>query len=224
MADVLVIEDDPILRERLGEALAGRFPDLRIGLFPSAEEAQTALGDAVPRAVVSDLYLPGRSGIDFLVDAASRWPKTGFVLMSARSSAEVVGRSETRGVRFLAKPFEAEDLFALLDELLDEQAFSGRIEGVTLVDLLQVLHLGGRSATIQVRRGPELGRIVLERGEVVDAELGGRRGTEAFEAMLAWPGGRFGAVAHDGAEERTIDMPFHPLLLDAMRRVDEANR
>jgi DNA-binding response OmpR family regulator len=224
LADVLVVEDDPILRDRLAEALREHYPDLDVRVAGSVEDAESALGGSVPRAVVSDLWLPGRSGVDFLVEAAGRWPKTGFVLMSARSSPEAIARSERSGVRFLAKPFEPEDLFALLDELFDAQAFSGSVAGITLVDLLQVLHLGGRSATLWVRRGRESGSIVLERGEVVDATLDDARGTEAFERMLSWPGGRFGAALHAPPRERTIDVPFHPLLLESMRRMDEARR
>ena len=224
VTELLVIEDDPVLRARLGSELAARYPDLPVGIAASAEEAPDVVGDHVPRVVISDLWLPGRSGVDFLVEAAQRWPKTGFVLMSARPPGDLAERNTRGGVRFLAKPFECEDLFVLVDDLLDEQAFSGQIEGVGLVDLLQVLHLGGRSAALWVRRRAARGTIVLERGEVVHAELGPLHGTDAFEEMLSWPAGRFGAVAEPEGGRRTIDMPFHSLLLDALRRVDESKR
>lgn len=224
MTDVLLIEDDPILRDQLGVAFPSRYPDLSLLAVRSVEDAEHALGNAIPRVVVSDLWLPGKSGIDFVLQASERWPKVGFVLMSARSSHELSESARSTGVRYLAKPFELEELFVLVDDVLDGQAFSGTVEGITLLDLLQVLHLAGRTATVRVRRASEEGTISLEHGEVAHAELGALSGTEAFERMITWPGGRFTVATDRGPHEKTIDIPFQPLVLETMQRYDEQNR
>jgi len=224
VTDVLLIEDDPILRDQLGVAFPSRYPDLSLLAVRSVEDAEHALGNAIPRVVVSDLWLPGKSGIDFVLQASERWPKVGFVLMSARSSHELSESARSTGVRYLAKPFELEELFVLVDDVLDGQAFSGTVEGITLLDLLQVLHLAGRTATVRVRRASEEGTISLEHGEVAHAELGALSGTEAFERMITWPGGRFTVATDRGPHEKTIDIPFQPLVLETMQRYDEQNR
>lgn len=224
MTDVLLIEDDPILRDQIAVAFPERYPDLCLVTARSVEAGERALGDRVPRVVVSDLWLPGKSGIDFVLQASDRWPKVGFVLMSARSSNELAQSAKSTGVRYLAKPFELEELFVLVDDVLDGQAFSGTVEGITLLDLLQVLHLSGRTATVRVRRGSEEGMISLESGEVAHAELGSLSGTAAFERMITWPGGRFAVATDRGPREKTIDIPFQPLVLETMQRYDEQNR
>lgn len=224
MTDVLLIEDDPILRGLIVEAFPVRYPDLRLLAAASVEEGERLLGDAIPRVVVSDLWLPGKSGIDFVLQASARWPKVGFVLMSARSSDQLARSAGSTGVRYLAKPFELEELFVLVDDVLDGQAFSGTVEGITLLDLLQVLHLSGRTATVRVRRASQEGTISLERGEVAHAVLGELSGTEAFERIFMWPGGRFAVATDLCPHEKNIDIPFQPLLLETMKRYDEKNR
>lgn len=224
MTDVLLIEDDPILRDQLVVAFPSRYPDLQLLAVRSVEDGERELGDAIPRVVVSDLWLPGKSGIDFVLQASERWPKVGFVLISARSSDELADNARSTGVRYLAKPFELEELFVLIDDILDGQAFSGTVEGITLLDLLQVLHLAGRTATVRVRRASEEGTISLEHGEVAHAELGTLSGTAAFERMIIWPGGRFAVATDRGPHEKTIHIPFQPLVLETMQRYDEQNR
>jgi DNA-binding response OmpR family regulator len=224
VTDVLLIEDDPILRDQILVAFPGRFPDLRLLAAPSVEDGERALGSAIPRVVISDLWLPGKSGIDFVLQVSERWPKVGFVLMSARSPDQLARSASSTGVRYLAKPFELEELFVLVDDVLDGQAFSGTVEGITLLDLLQVLHLAGRTATVRVRRAAQEGTISLEHGEVAHAELGGLSGTAAFERMVTWPGGRFAVATDRGPHQKTIDIPFQPLVLETMQRYDEQNR
>ena len=66
--------------------------------------------------------------------------------------------------------------------------------------------------------------VFFQQGEVIHAEAGGVRGEAAVQAILGWPTGSFRAHANVGTLARTIEKRLDHLLLDCIRRLDEARR
>lgn len=87
-AAVLIVEDNANLRQLLTTILTQTGCKVR-----SAEDGFTALAEmrsAVPDVIVSDLYMPGMSGFEFLSVVRRRFPRVRAVAMSsAFSGAEV---------------------------------------------------------------------------------------------------------------------------------------
>jgi DNA-binding NtrC family response regulator len=79
--DVLLVEDEPLVRASAAEAL--RDAGLDVAEAASAEEALAALdnsADGPPRVVVADLHLgPGMDGPTLGALALRRWPQVGVV-------------------------------------------------------------------------------------------------------------------------------------------------
>ena len=76
-----------------------------------------------PDLLISDIVMPGESGIDLRRHVANRWPGLPVILVSGYSSegpAEFASR--TPDTRFVQKPFAAEQLLALIDETLSDKA------------------------------------------------------------------------------------------------------
>ncbi len=122
---VLVAEDDDAMRELLEEALARRgyhVVSLEDGfeLSDYLELAQAGRGRA-PDAIVTDVRMPGRTGLDALASfaVASRCP---VVVISAFADAETKAAAKRLGAAVvLEKPFEVEALTAALEELLSAE-------------------------------------------------------------------------------------------------------
>jgi DNA-binding NtrC family response regulator len=112
-ATVLVVDDNLALAENLAEILAlGGF---RTMLADCAETAHLRVGEGGIAAVISDVRLPGRSGID-LVDAIRKdHADVKVILMSAFSDAEAVAGAHRAGAEILSKPVEIKRLLALLE-------------------------------------------------------------------------------------------------------------
>ncbi len=112
-ATVLVVDDNLALAENLAEILAlGGF---RTTLADSAETAYLRVQKGGIAAVVSDVRLPGRSGID-LVDAIRKdHADVRVILMSAFSDAEALAAAARAGAEILSKPVEIKRLLALLE-------------------------------------------------------------------------------------------------------------
>jgi DNA-binding response OmpR family regulator len=102
--DVLLVEDEPLVREILTETLeeAG----LDVAEMPTGEAAlQATVEAAKPAVVVTDVDLgPGMSGFALAREARRRWPDVGVVYISGRPS-NLQGHALDPRERFLPKPF-----------------------------------------------------------------------------------------------------------------------
>ncbi len=86
------------MRETLRDYLA-LTEDLELcGMADDAEKASIALETAEPDVVVVDVALPGRSGLDLLVEIQARWG-TPCVILSGHGERSYVGRAFAAGAR-----------------------------------------------------------------------------------------------------------------------------
>lgn len=106
---VLVVDDDPSLREALSSLL--RSVGLRVEVFGSAPELlETALPDAAC-CLVLDIRLPKRSGLDFQSELIKANIQIPIIFITAHGDVPMSVRAMKAGaVDFLSKPFRDQDL------------------------------------------------------------------------------------------------------------------
>lgn len=114
---VLVVDDDPGIREALDRAL--RLEGFSVSALPDGESALLATEAEGPDLMVLDLGLPGISGIEVIRSLRDEGDDLPICVLSARD--EVADRVE--GLRagaddYVVKPFELEELVARLQALL----------------------------------------------------------------------------------------------------------
>lgn len=109
---VLIVDDEPAIRELLAEYLRGR--GLEATVAAHAEEGCALLGEEPFTAVVADLKLPGEDGLAVLRAARAR--DVPALLMTGFGTPESAVEAFNLGARgYLLKPFRLRDLFAQLD-------------------------------------------------------------------------------------------------------------
>ena len=113
---VLVVEDDPDIREVLEEMLdAGGH---RVLTASNGREALAVLDRvSTPCLVLLDLMMPVMSGFAFLEELTRRPDKerVNVILISANAQVEQVARGNGV-VGFVRKPFDLDDVLALVDD------------------------------------------------------------------------------------------------------------
>jgi two-component system, OmpR family, phosphate regulon response regulator PhoB len=114
---ILICEDDQNLRQLVRVILGEKYR------FVEADTGHEALELALevrPDLVILDLMLPGASGLDVLRSLRKDLPggDTPVIVMSAWGHADQAAL-EAGADRFLPKPFEPEDLTAMVEEVLD---------------------------------------------------------------------------------------------------------
>jgi FixJ family two-component response regulator len=115
---VLVVEDDPSLREALSSLL--RSVGLRVEVFGSAPDMLEAPLPDVASCLVLDIRLPKRSGLDFQNELMKANIKIPIIFMTAHGDVPMSVRAMKAGaVDFLTKPFRDQDLLDAVANALD---------------------------------------------------------------------------------------------------------
>ena len=106
---VLVVDDDPLVLATVGAMLSRQFEVLAAA---SADEAEQILNQRDVDVLVSDLKMPGRSGLQLLDWARTHHPKTARILVSGYAELEDVLSAINRCqvFRYLLKPWQPEEL------------------------------------------------------------------------------------------------------------------
>ncbi|GLH66768.1 DUF4388 domain-containing protein [Geothrix edaphica] len=100
--------------------------------------------------------------------------------------------------------------------------FEGAISNMTLADVVQIEGQNLFSGSIQVVYQEREGQIFFHRGEVVHAEVGSLGGEEAFNRIMAWPGGSFRLHPNVMTLHQSIHKHREHLLLSAHQWLDES--
>jgi len=113
---VLIVEDDPEVREMMGEYLETH--GYQVTLCGNGEAMRKALAESVPHVVLLDLNLPGEDGLSL-----ARWLRANHdvAIIMVTAASEVVDRVvglEVGADDYLAKPFDPRELRARLKSVL----------------------------------------------------------------------------------------------------------
>lgn len=100
--------------------------------------------------------------------------------------------------------------------------FVGAVSGMSLADIIQVKGGNRYSGCLIVEHMNKNGVVYFRDGEIVHAEQGKLSGEEAFYSVMGWVGGTFRSEPKISTTNRTIDQSVGFLILEALRRMDEA--
>jgi putative two-component system response regulator len=117
---ILVVDDAAELRDLISRFLARR--GHRVDTAASAQEAMELLSAATYDLVLTDLQMPGESGLELLAELRSRSEDTRAILMSGAAAASDAAVAIEHGIdRLLLKPFELTELQAAVEKALAER-------------------------------------------------------------------------------------------------------
>src|SRR6202166_2794699 len=85
---IVLVEDHAILREGLRALILMESDFDIVGEFESTEKSLAGIAELQPDIVITDLALPGRSGIELLVDVKRLSPRTRKVVLTAHENEE----------------------------------------------------------------------------------------------------------------------------------------
>ena len=119
MKPVWIIDDDRSIRWVFEKALTRE--NIAFKAFASAREALVALEDETPQVVVSDIRMPGESGLELLQQAKLRHPSLPVIIMTAYSDLEsAVTAFQGGAYEYLPKPFDVDHAVELIRRAMDE--------------------------------------------------------------------------------------------------------
>jgi len=119
MKPVWIIDDDRSIRWVFEKALARE--DIAFKVFASAQEALQALDSSTPQVVVSDIRMPGGSGLELLQKMKEKHPSLPVIIMTAYSDLEsAVAAFQGGAFEYLPKPFDVDHAVDLIRRAIEE--------------------------------------------------------------------------------------------------------
>ena len=119
MKPVWIVDDDRSIRWVFEKAL-GR-EGIAFNSFSSADEALHALRAGPPQVLVSDIRMPGPSGLELLQTVKMQHPAVPVIVMTAYSDLEsAVAAFQGGAFEYLPKPFDVDQAVDLIRRALDE--------------------------------------------------------------------------------------------------------
>jgi len=123
MKPVWIIDDDRSIRWVFEKALARE--NIAFKTFSSAREASAALEVESPQVLVSDIRMPGESGLELLQKAKARHAHLPVIIMTAYSDLDsAVTAFQGGAYEYLPKPFDVDEAVELIRRAIEESSRS----------------------------------------------------------------------------------------------------
>jgi DNA-binding NtrC family response regulator len=120
-ASILVVDDERAIQDTLAWCLREDGHGVRTA--GSAEEAMAIMADQAFDLVISDIIMPGLSGVDLLRKAHVLQPQTLFILITAFATVETAVEALREGASdYIVKPFKLDELRLRVRRLLEHHA------------------------------------------------------------------------------------------------------
>ncbi len=220
---VLIVDDEETLTWSMAKSLSKDKDKYEVLIANNGREALHLLKANKIDLVITDIRMPDINGLDLLVMIKKEFTETKVIIMTAYGSSDVQKEANQRGSLFyIEKPFEISEIRKIIIDLIGKRrGFHGKVVGLQLTDIIQMNCLSRLTTALIVTRDGEKGVIYFNEGEVVHAECGEQKGTEAFYKILSWQEGEFVSNIGFVPPIQTIYQSWEHLLVEAMRRDDD---
>ncbi len=160
-----VIDDDDAVRDSIQMFLANE--GLEVRTYPSADAFIAVLDSAPPGCVVTDVRMPGMSGIELLAEIARLRLAMPVIVVTGHADVPLAVRAMKSGaVDLLEKPFKAADLIDAVSRALEVGRNSQR-------NVLSAQEAQARLATLTMRETEVLDRLVRgQPNKIIAYEMG----------------------------------------------------
>ena len=119
MKPVWIVDDDRSIRWVIEKALSRE--GIPFSSFSTVQEALDALSGGAPEVLVSDIRMPGQSGLELLQTVKTRHPAVPVIVMTAYSDLDsAVAAFQGGAYEYLPKPFDIDQAVELIRRALDE--------------------------------------------------------------------------------------------------------
>jgi len=236
---LLLADDNPLVRDLVTKGLE---PYCEVEASTDGADALLKVVDAPPDVILCDYKMPGLDGRQLFEKLRGREATRHipFLFMASRPDIEERLRPLVDGVEdFIPKPFLVKDLVRIAKKVIDRLhleklqkrakrpgVIQGRLEEMSMIDLMQSLEMGQKSCRLVVQNSGVQGELFFSSGQCRDAKVGSVEGDDAVYKVVLWTAGEFEIDfnAANASNRTTTTKNTTGLLMEAMRLMDEANR
>ncbi|MBD3390838.1 MAG: response regulator [Chitinivibrionales bacterium] len=131
MAKVLIVDDEGKMRAVLAMALDQE--GYEVDEADSAEAALQKVPSFEPDVVVTDMRMPGMSGLELLVSLKRSYPDIECIVMTAYADAKSgIEAMRSGALEYAAKPFEMDEMLLLVRRAVEKQTLHREVDRLRL--------------------------------------------------------------------------------------------
>jgi DNA-binding response OmpR family regulator len=196
------------------------------GTIEQAEALEFVEQEAFDLALIEHAP-PQADGLDLLASLKEKIDLAA-IIFSEQSMLPVQTVAEALNLGILdviKKPSRPEGFLKTVGQALAQHRpgqVQGNLRDLGLPSLISILCNEGRQVSLDIWHNGNQATVFFERGEITHAALGPLEGEEALYEALSWGEGRFVMNVGDAAPQNTISTSWTGLVLEGLRRVDEA--
>jgi CheY-like chemotaxis protein len=232
---ILIVDDNPSVLKLLNISLSKA--GYNIVEADNGETAFDVANKEHPDLIISDIMMPQMDGIElcWMIRENSEIPLVPFIFLTSFDDSEM----EIRGFRagadeYLSKPIDRKELLERVEELLErtgklktiedttdaKKAFSGDLNDLSIVELVQMLNLNKKSGILRID-GEINGEIYLKEGQLFGAKTSSNTGEEAIYELVTLTKGNFNFELSDKDLDQNIKNSTMNVIMEACRIMDE---
>ncbi|MFQ5602523.1 MAG: response regulator [bacterium] len=212
---ILIVDDEEDITWGISKSLDKSYYGLEVNCVHSGDEALNLMNSKTFDLVVSDIRMPGRDGMQLILDIRKRYPHTKVIIMTAYGSQQVKDEVTNRGGYFyIEKPFDVGHLKQIIFDALEveDNGFKGFIENAGVRELVEYNCIRKRNTMLEINQDQQKGMIYFRNGDVVHAECGELKGEHALFNILNWQTGTFKINPCNWNVNRTIARDWKSIL------------
>ena len=223
---VLFVDDDQILRAAIEQRL-GSYND-RFHLVTAVDgfDAVGKLKAHPVSLVVLDLVMPRMDGMSLIDHLKHYYPDLPIIVASGIGDEKVfeVARNSS-AFGYLNKPFQADDLVTMIEEVLGKEAAGGIMNEVSPPVFMQLMEMDARTCTIRMldNLSDRGGILHFNQGELYDARVGEVSGLDAAHQIFSWDRTTIFISNECSITENRINASLGSIIMKAVGMKDESD-
>lgn len=238
-AKILIADDNPQVLRLLNIFLTKAEEGYDIIQAENGEIALQLANEEKPDLIISDVMMPKMDGIElcWMIRENSEIPLVPFIFLTSFKDRETAVRGLRAGADdYLTKPVDKKKLVASVKDLLErkknlesldeksekQQGFSGSLQDLSVVELVQLLNLNKKSGVLKIENG-EKAFVYINQGNLWAVRKGDKKGEEAFYDIVAQKKGTFKFDVTEVSVEQNIVNSTMNVIMEACRVTDEQN-
>lgn len=224
MSNILIVDDDKTFRFSLRDGLKELELGYSISTAANGREAIEVLKAEAINLVITDIKMPVMDGFELVAYIRKHYPELPSIVITAYGTPEMEeGVKQLGALQYAEKPIDFDALIDKISDLLGAESH-GFVKGISLPSFLHLIELENKTCTLTVQSQGKKGYLYFVGGILIAAETSDLKGQEAAMVILAWDTAEIEIDGKSVQKKKNIDVSLNFLVLEALRKKDEANR
>jgi len=219
---ILIVDDEESLTWSIAKNLQKQYIDFEVHAKNSGEEALMLLKQLPFNLVISDIQMPGISGLEILKYVKKYLPDLPIIMMTSLDNPEIKRLADQASeIYYFEKPFDIGELKKTINTILKKRCDHFEIEEKILpVDkLIRKNYHEKFNGFVTIRNSNKTGVLHFQSGEITNAWTENFEGELALINVLSWKNVDYNVVQSNVPIQKTIHYGWKLIIEDEMAKV-----